>query len=380
MYTSFSIENFRLFDQLTVEPLARVNLIAGQNNAGKTALLEALWLHAGQNNPELARRINLWRGLPGSEPGELFSDLFREYQTNSPIKLSAKEDGDYGVRILTISRQPRKESATRIASGLFAEPQTKGSQPISLYDEEIVFEYTDPAGNQFPARAWIEITPLPFELPVAAGLQFDGNVAALRAESGGHSPDRRSSVFMQSLGRIGPPELAARFGRAEIGGYLHDVENVLQLVEPRLRRLTAVPSAEGPALIYGDIGTGRIIPVMLMGSGFARLLELTLAFIEVSNGSILIDEIENGLHYSVLVDVWKALNDLSKKFNVQVFATTHSYECIRAAVDAIDAVCGLDEFNYMRIQWSHKSQRFQSVHYDDLDALKYAFEHPMEIR
>ena len=53
MYTSFSIENFRLFDQLTVEPLARVNLIAGQNNAGKTALLEAIWLHNGQNNPEL---------------------------------------------------------------------------------------------------------------------------------------------------------------------------------------------------------------------------------------------------------------------------------------------------------------------------------------
>ena len=44
MYTSFTIENFRLFEKLTVEPLARVNLIAGENNVGKTALLEALWL------------------------------------------------------------------------------------------------------------------------------------------------------------------------------------------------------------------------------------------------------------------------------------------------------------------------------------------------
>ena len=139
------------------------------------------------------------------------------------------------------------------------------------------------------------------------------------------------------MGRIGLPELAARFGRTEIGGHLGDVENALQLVEPRLRRLTAVPSSDGPALIYGDIGAGRIMPVALMGSGFARFLELTLSFEEAGNGSILIDEVENGLHYSVLPGVWNAINRLSQKFNVQVFATTHSYECMLAARGAFKA-------------------------------------------
>ena len=48
MYTSFAIENFRCFEDLTVQPLARLNLISGQNNVGKTAMLEGLWL---LNNP-----------------------------------------------------------------------------------------------------------------------------------------------------------------------------------------------------------------------------------------------------------------------------------------------------------------------------------------
>ena len=337
MYTSFTIENFRLFDRLTVEPLARVNLIVGRNNAGKTALLEALWLHTGQNNPELARRVNMWRGLPGSEPGEFFPDLFRDYRTDLPIKLTACYQGKANSEKLVITRQPRLASSVPMSS-----PLSDGPRPLSQSDDlretEIVFEYVDEQGDNFTSRAWLETTHTAFELPVAPGIQQEVNVSALRTERAGQSLDRRSAVFMQSWGRIAPPELAAGFGRAEIKGYLKEVESVLKLLEPRLRRLTAVPTADGPALIYGDIGAERIIPIALMGSGFARLLEITLAFAEIANGSILIDEIENGLHHSVLQEVWQAINGLSQKFNVQVFATTHSYECMEAARDAFKAM------------------------------------------
>ena len=63
MYRSFSIKNFRCFDELTVEGMGRINLIAGKNNVGKTALLEALWVHGGAPNPELAVRVEAFRGL-----------------------------------------------------------------------------------------------------------------------------------------------------------------------------------------------------------------------------------------------------------------------------------------------------------------------------
>lgn len=361
MYTSFTIENFRLFDRLTVEPLARVNLIVGRNNAGKTALLEALWLHTGQNNPELARRINVWRSLPGSEPGEFFSDLFRGYQTRLPIKLTAEYTGEDNSGILTITRQLRLASAMPMASSLPDGPRPL-SQSDDMYETEIEFEYVDTQGDTFTSHAWVETAPIPFELQVPPGIQQEVNLSALRVQRDSQSDHRANSVFMQSLGRIAPIELATRFGRAEIKGYLGEVESVLQLVEPRLRRLTAVPTSDGPALIYGDIGAERIIPIALMGSGFARLLEITLAFAEIANGSILIDEIENGLHHSVMQEVWKAINGLSQKFNVQVFATTHSYECMAAARDAFKEM----EDDDLRI---HRISRR-----DDRKAATYSFE------
>ena len=374
MYTSFSIENFRLFDQLTVEPLARVNLIAGQNNAGKTALLEALWLYTGQNNPELAQRINIWRGLPGTEPGELFSDLFRDYRTDKPIKLAATWNDESRPRKLMISRQQNAERSTTLTPSVSTAAETPRTPQENLSDHEIAFQYTDAEGDTFSSRAWVELTPLPFELPVPPGVQFDGNVAALRAERTANSADRISSVFMQSLGRIGTQELAARFGRAEIRGHLGDIEDVMRLIDPRLRRLTAVPTAVGPALIYGDVGAERIMPIAFMGSGFSRLLEMTLAFAEVSNGSILVDEVENGLHYSVLVDIWKAINQLSGRFNVQVFATTHSYECIVAAINAFTDLESSD-LHLHRLYRQDERVKVQTFNKDALDTnIEYDWE------
>jgi len=152
----------------------------------------------------------------------------------------------------------------------------------------------------------------------------------------------------------------------------------MRLIEPRLRRLTAVPSADGPALIYGDVGAGRIIPIALMGSGFSRLLELTLAFAEVSNGSIMVDEIENGLHHSVLTDVWQAVNRLSHTFNVQVFATTHSYECIVAANAAFSEL-GSNHLHLHRLYRRSPSESVKAITYTK-EALDTNIEYLWELR
>ncbi len=63
MYKSFHIKNFRCFRELKMENLERVNLIAGENNVGKTALLEALYIHCGNYNPEFILKINEFRGI-----------------------------------------------------------------------------------------------------------------------------------------------------------------------------------------------------------------------------------------------------------------------------------------------------------------------------
>jgi AAA15 family ATPase/GTPase len=85
-------------------------------------------------------------------------------------------------------------------------------------------------------------------------------------------------------------------------------------------------------LIYAELsGLSELIPVTQLGRGFNRLLDIYSEIVATEARVLLIDEIENGLHYSVLPLVWKGLFLAAKEFDVQIFATTHSWECILAA-------------------------------------------------
>ena len=106
MYTSFTIKGFRCFEHLTIEPLARINLIAGKNNTGKTALLEALWLHSAPNIPDLGIRLAAFRGVPGQDPRRLLHDLFFNFDPSRTITLSSKHKGIDNPRKLDISSRP----------------------------------------------------------------------------------------------------------------------------------------------------------------------------------------------------------------------------------------------------------------------------------
>jgi len=366
MYTSFSIENFRLFDQLTVEPLARVNLIAGQNNAGKTALLEALSLHSTPTEPRIAWAMSTERGLPGIEPGEFFSDLFYNYQTDGHIRFEATGDWDCAPRTLTIRRQPRATSSVPLVPTAREVPQTARMIFDSEFRDELVFEYQDENDTLAKARIWVQ----PDSTSAVAGpgvLQWD-------ISDGGVQFAR--SLILTTLGRLDDQQLAGGFGQAVREGHLPTVEKIVRILEPRLKSLSAVPNRLGTSLIYADTGMGRMAPIALMGEGAKRLLTIALAFLHARGTAILIDEIENGLHYSVLADVWKWLDRLSREFKVQVFATTHSYECIVAANNAFTEL----ESNELHLHRLYRrDDRINAVTYSK-EALETNIEYFWELR
>ena len=82
------------------------------------------------------------------------------------------------------------------------------------------------------------------------------------------------------------------------------------------------------------------MPVRALGDGMNRLLGISLCLTEAKGSCLLIDEVENGIHWSVQPKLWKLIMATAERLNVQVFATTHSSDCVtgfaKAAVENED--------------------------------------------
>jgi AAA15 family ATPase/GTPase len=113
-----------------------------------------------------------------------------------------------------------------------------------------------------------------------------------------------------------------------------------------------------------------------MGDGLSRWLTFILAILRAENGLVLVDEIENGIHYSVMAKIWQALASLANQYNVQIIATTHSAECVRFAVKAFNNNIA-DDFRYYRIEKMKEETRAISYNHTTLEA---ALESELEFR
>ena len=370
MYTSFSIENFRLFDKLRVEPLARVNLIAGQNNAGKTALLEAIMVHAAPDRPDRVQLLAHERGLQTMDEDRVFEDLFYGFRADNTIMVSARDSPDNAVRTLNIYRQQRSQYHIDIARS--ANPATLPANPDIDIDiassYALVFDYSDGQNRTMQHMTWLES----HDISSGASTRF---VSYRHPEADPDINVRRVSPI-PTHSRFNETAIAADFGKALLEGRLPVVEANVQILEPRLKGLTAVPNRSGGSSIYANCGTAPLMPIALMGEGAKRLLAWTLKLTQASGRIMVIDEIENGIHHSALHDVWKQVAILSQAFDTQIFATTHSYECIVAANEAFSEL-GSDDLHLHRLY--RRDGRVKAVTYDK-EALNTNIEYFWELR
>ena len=88
-------------------------------------------------------------------------------------------------------------------------------------------------------------------------------------------------------------------------------------------------------MIYVDIGAKQMMPINLMGDGFVKVCSIVSNLLISRDGILLIDEVENGLHFESQAILWKSIITNARKFNVQVFITTHSYEALSIFVKIV---------------------------------------------
>jgi hypothetical protein len=345
MFRSLSIRNFRGFKDLQVQGLNRVNLFLGNNNVGKSALLESVFLLAAPMNAELSLRLNAFRGIDEfhvTEVEELWGWLFYEKDVTRQIVFEFLTE-NLKHRSLKMRIAERKDS--RVQKKGKAGPKAAKrfrwlqSTSKSTIPHELHLDYKTETGATGEARAFFQEGGVAFE---------HGKVASFP-----------TSIFIPSRGAYAP-ENAERFSKVQEQMREEELLPALRLIEPRLKKLSLLATGIGN-MLHGDIGIGRLVPLPLMGEGLGRLLTLLLAITESKDGVVMIDEIDTGFHYSILSAVWSAITKRAREVDAQIFATTHSWDCLKSAHESFS---GSESYDFSLHRLDRDNDLVTSTTYD----------------
>ncbi|MDJ0797433.1 MAG: AAA family ATPase [Calothrix sp. MO_167.B12] len=135
------------------------------------------------------------------------------------------------------------------------------------------------------------------------------------------------------------------------------VEEALQTIEPRIERIAPVgykrfwSSESRTGFLVRLSDSNQRVPIGSMGDGIWHILGLALAIVCAKDGFLFVDEIDTGLHFTAMSDMWKLVWETAKKLNVQVFATTHNSDCWTSlATIASDSEVAENEITIQRIE------------------------------
>jgi len=359
MIDSLRIENYRCFDDFTIDPLKRVNLIAGPNNIGKTTLLEGLWILQGPYNPAMWLRPNLLRHVQLSDLRRPAENLFHDFNTNRIIRVSGQTEGrKVSYKLRTKPLEQLNNSYADKINKLGGSTSSEGSYGLEV-------EYRDNIENK-PFKAAIRIIK-------------EGETLVAKYEPEPEPEERRyipNAIFVSDSILEKPSTMLERYGKLETANKEKMILNGLKIIEPGLRKLSIILKNEIP-IMHGYVGLKQPLPLNLLGGGMNKIFKYSVNIGSSPEGIVMIDEFENGIHHSVLEKTWKMMMKIAVEVNCQVVATTHSLENIKAAYQAFCNSKYENDFAFHRL-FKHDDY-IQSTYYR-CEALKGAVEAGFDLR
>lgn len=322
---SLEIIGYRCFEHLTIEKLGRVNLIVGKNSVGKTALLEALWMYAQRGHSNIIAEILARRNeIPLPKQGILPSR-----------NTIAQKEVIWNIRHLFSERKDVREKHTPIVIRDIDSPEKKVSIDLMFTQKQEDGKIVWRRGGELDGI--LESTPYIVSF-------LDGKAVEQGRLSEGFRISRSVTRNVESLPSLiilldglKESEISKLWDNVSITDSEELVISSLKIIAKDLQRISFVSLEEEKperiAVVKVD-GKSERVSLKSLGEGMNRLLGIVLALVNCKDGILLVDEIESGLHYSVLPDVWKLIFKTAKDLNVQVFATTHSKDCVEAFAQA----------------------------------------------
>jgi AAA15 family ATPase/GTPase len=302
MLTNISISGFRCFDNSTFGGFRRVNLIGGMNNAGKTALLEAIYLGC-QPTPDTITSLQAHRreseAFIKAKPEQAWDNFFFKTPTEQRDKID-------------IVMKFKKE------------------QHVRFQKDKRDFKILLGSGKNGFLKKIHNI-----EYDTYAALTIDNNLEKKETISQLMSSINHAKYIAKATCQFIPQayllpnrQLAEEYNVLQLNMQGDILLKAFRLIEPTISEI--IPDLRGEPILHARRQTGAFMPLTLFGDAMNKLATYTIRLLQASGGILLIDEIENGIHYSNQEKVWQLLFELAIAHNVQIFATTHSLEMIKA--------------------------------------------------
>lgn len=315
MLKYLEISDYRGFKSYRMDGLTNVNLLVGKNNSGKTALLEAAHLLTSTGSTDSLVDTAIRRGELGIRQTD-----------NRSIDITHFFNG----HIATL------DSSFRIAGGNGHHPIKVSVVKIKAEDEQL--------RSRFAPGTYVKIIARKNENNATfLRLSPDGTVNVEMIHPRFRHQLRRGAsatatrfVGTESLDAI---EMAEMWDEITINGRELDIAESLKFIEPDIKSLHFLTGALSgnlspglyPArggIVVGMHGLDTRIPLGSMGDGIRRLMALATSLSFTKNSYLFVDEIDTGLHFSIMREMWRMVVEKAKIAQTQVFATTHSWDCI----------------------------------------------------
>ena len=292
-FSTIQIDRYRGIDGLALKDLRRVNLIVGVNNAGKTSLLEAIYLLAHQNDETALLNVHRWRGRIEGEPDPVW--LVEQLQPE--ICLSGRFDtvpdnaARLEVRRLDEPDEEIKDQRHFLTKLVFTSHYGDRAQSADV----ALFSKREPRAN-FQGRHWLCRSAL------------------------------TSSFWANRLDTL----VKANEAALATGSKAKVIEFIRERVDARLINIELVDEQRRFLVSHQDFDPAP--DLSSFGEGMRRIFEIGLLFADVRGGVLLIDEFENALHPELLTAFTRVVQELAVEHKVQVFLTTHSKEAMDAFI------------------------------------------------
>ncbi|MEA1973538.1 MAG: AAA family ATPase [Candidatus Cloacimonadota bacterium] len=329
MIKSLLIRNFRIFKEIEIKKLSRVNLFVGKNNSGKSCLIEALQIYATKGNPKnlyeiVSNRDEDWENIIAEknetsvqEVPDPFSYIFNGYSLpeigGESIEIGPTEDASKRLKINLRAFQIIEDEEGRRRRV----PVEQDSIKDELVDIQIALE-TIQGDDRFHYIA------------------LNSHIPSYKRRIYSGPKDSNINHQVVPTRNISDDKLSVLWDNINLTDLENDVVSCLKIIDPNIEGVALIgdvsersgrKSKRIPIIRYK--GLNERIPLKTMGDGLTRLFHIILALVNSKNGFLLIDEFENGLHWTTHPKIWDIIIRLSEQLNVQIIATTHSRDCIK---------------------------------------------------